>query len=453
MSTSARIKRLYSRAEELFRLLEQRLNSDEDLNNPRTAVHEIAASLDESFAKEILLCAWSISLHHEGIPRKVRPGLKNALIAVESQAKGSSRSVGRVAELVTACLLEQFSLFEHVEPMWTSTTPGREVALSVSGSTLQTTPFAQQLVSENILDSLRFSAQQVAGISTAIHPSKVVTGFSQRIASHRHAATFWKGIYVRLAVAMLALEAREPEGHDLCFIPNSAYIQNHSHHGPNAFIGLNAADLTDTLCFTESVGHGDIDLITHPMLKVTGGFMTSSRLVLDSIAPFSLKWLHEHDAWTQVISQPFEERVTQRLREIDLLAGAVQKTGYWDAQRGDDYIQSCFDRHKDSCPGEIDIVASDGRQLILVECKSLYPFSNFRNLTGRVSDEDISGWISNALRKKRWLEESTGLPVGFTTIVVEGMQYFDSEAGEQPVPVLDYDTFETLIEAIDEEDG
>lgn len=453
MTEHARLHRFDKRVEDLFEELERRITTAPHLNSRIKSVKTVASTLDEIFAKKMLLSAWSVSLRNpDDLQKELRRAIKQALIAVQHHARGSSKSISNLADLVLFCNFELHESYESLSPMWLSTSSDRQVQLTVSGDVLQTTPLARQLMAGNadprtLLESIGFTAAKASGALDVAHSSQLVTDFADRLDTHANRAEFWTGLYSRLALAYRALQEHTGADTDsnLCILPNSVFVQNYSGEGFNRFIGLNADDLRKTLCFTRTSRTDDVDLVTHPLLEVKNGFITSGRLLFDSIAPYALQWLQENNAWKDVISQPFEDKVKVLLENVGFVTGPVNEYGQWQTQSSTTYLHNLLDKNKQNCPGEIDNVAFDGTNLILMECKSIYPFSNYRNLAGRVSDEDIDGWVQNALKKQKWLQESTGIPVALSAIVIEVAQYIDSENYQQDVPVLDFATFEYLI--------
>ncbi|GAA2095936.1 hypothetical protein GCM10009823_15820 [Brevibacterium salitolerans] len=454
MGWRERISRLPRRVEALHGEIAKLIDTD-----PLPA-HEIAPELDDTFAKEVLMAAWSSSMTDADEPEdRLRPAFKRALIAAQEHPSGRSRSIRKLAQLVVSCVAEQEEQAESITPLWASSTPDRFINLVITGQDLQSTPFAEELVS-HFDESTAFAARaSISGVGSS-HTSPLVTEFAARLRMRPDISEFWRGILLRLLMAYRASEqslshriATRDSGHApiLCHLPDTLYIQSTFGDHLSDSLDIYADDLRSELCFAGTDRTDDVDLVTNPVLEVSDGFITSPYLILDSLSPFILKWLGEHGAWTEAITRPFEEKVISLLRETGLIAGTVHKSGFWETDTERTPLHEQLHESRSTCPGEMDAVAFDGSVMLLFECKSVYPFAKVRNLAGKVSDEDVEGWFGNARRKAQWLAEATGLPVGFTAIVVEGVRYFDSDAADRCVPVIDFATLQELMTAVDEE--
>lgn len=446
MGWKERFSRLPRKVGSLYSATESLADSSEPLPPPEGVAQEI----DPAFAMEILLFSWEDTLREtEGYRPYFRPAIKRSIIALHSAAPGRSRSIHKLALLVASCATAMQEDLEAHSASWTPGPTKRTILLQITGETLQTTKFSRDLV-RDIQTSLSFTARRVKGDHDARHPSDEVMAIARNTSNLEGIEDFWMGIYVRLALFIrLTKEATNTSAElteSFMMLPRGTYIQTTFGDDLDQHLDIYADDLTKHVSYRGTDRADDLDLVTHPFLEVPQGFISSGRLVLDSIAPFALRCIHESGGWRDAISAPFEARVISALRAHGSIAGTVSERAHWSAGRPTSALGRAMLDAADDCPGEIDVVSFDGYTLQIFECKSVYPFLKFRNLVGRISDEDVSGWISNAETKGRWLEEATGIEVSFVSIVVEGVEYWDLSEHDRPVYVIDFKTFSTILD-------
>lgn len=446
MGWKERFSRLPRKVDNLYSTTEDLSTSSE----PIAALREAAQEVDPTFALEILLYTWDTTLRRPDYYRPYfRPAAKKAIAALHSTTPGRSRSIHKLASLVASCAVAQQEELEALDTAWHPGPTERSILLQVTGECLQTTPFARALV-HDIRSSIPFVARRANGDDNAIHPSGEVMTITRGLPDHGDVQDFWLGIYVRLAVFLRVAqeEIRTPGDQDRPFtmLPPGTYVQSTFGDGNFQHLDIYAEDLTEHLAYRWTDRLDDLDLVTRPVLETTQGFVTSGLLTLDSIAPFALRWVHESGCWKGAISDPFEARVISELRRHGFIAGSVSERGHWSAEKPQSPLSAAMAAAAASCPGEIDAVSFDGSTIQIRECKSLYAFSKIRNLVGRVSDEDTSGWISNAEEKAQWLEDATGVPVSLTTIVIEGVELVDTGQLNHAVRVLDFNTFSRVLD-------
>lgn len=221
-----------------------------------------------------------------------------------------------------------------------------------------------------------------------------------------------------------------------CILPVGFYSQSFFGGSVEGSLVFDESDVRDRVCFDPTRGTDDVELVCSPVARVDAGYITSSALLLDSLAPLILRWLHENGHWRVVVSDPFEDRVVDLFRQAGLASGTVSEAGWWrlspnDQEQGDlqQRIRACG-----PTPGEIDALVLVGHVLVVIECKSVYSLGRPRNVAGKLSDEDIEGWRSTVRKKVSWLTEATGYEVQ-GTIVVEGVEIYDSS--ESDISIMD----------------
>lgn len=449
MGWKERFARLPRKAQDLYTQVENLSDAEESLATPSSAAQEV----DPNFAMELLLFSWEETLHEAATYKPYfRPAIKRAIIELRSVNPGQSRSIRKLATLVASCALAQDRELEAHQASWNPGPFERSIELQITGERIQTASFTSGLF-QNLESSLDFSARRAKGDNSTRHPSTEVMNIARGLEAISGVETFWKEVYLRLALSLHVTQRHLRAGADpaksFTLLPTRMTRLEGFGDLPIQHLEIDEDDLLNHLCFQGTDRPDDLDLVIRPALKATHGVITSTRLIGESIAPYALRWIHESGGWLECISKPFEARVEAELRARGFAAGSVSRKGIWDTGEPSTYLHEAMAGSASSCPGEIDVVSSDGSTFQLFECKSIYPFSKLRNIVGRVSDEDTSGWISNATRKVEWLESATGREVSFASMIVDGVTHRDDATLDQPVSVVDFNTFESSLKEID----
>lgn len=418
---------------------------------PRSQVlSEAVGDLDPQYATEVLTAAWSLSLCAvDPQLAALRPSVKRLLAEISNVANGTSRSAGALADALQLAQDTHEDALDLVNGVVDERLSGRGIHFEVSGQRLQSTQFARDLHGSGYEEALRFLAGKAAGGPFALHKIVAVNEFAARIDEVPGSQKLWRSLFLRTVLLVTIARqyprlARVPER--ACILPRGLWTQSFFDGFFKGSMVFDQDEIGELLCFNPNSGNSDADIVTRPVFDVGDGFVTSSALLLDSIAPLVLQWTYENGAWQQVISRPFEDSVVKLVGGKGFQVGPVSEAGFWSPQGPAGGLGKSLALNGSRCPGEMDVLASDGVALMLLECKSVYPFANPRNTAGRVSQhEDIDGWIRNAEDKVAWLEEASGMRVELAAIVVEGIRFLDTNQRGRRVVVTDIESLSSVL--------
>ena len=410
-------------------------------------VSDAASVLDSRYATEVLAAAWSYSLSESSSTRSIRPALKLGLIEISRVPTGTSRSSKDLARLVRAAADEHERRLNALGEAFVHGSVGNAVEFVVAGEWLQSSPFANALFT-SYTDALTFLAAKAAGEPFALHPIVDVNEWAARIDRSPGSAELWRDLFLRAVLLVTVARQYPSSASDLyraCILPRNIYTQSFFEGFFTGSMIFSEGEIRNLLCYTSASGDNDVDLVSRPVFDVGDGYVTSSALLLDSIAPRILQWVFNNGGWQEVVTRPFESSVIELVRRAGFQAGPVLDSGSWHPGDGAGDIGRSLQAQGSKCPGEIDVLATDGHELMLLECKSLYPFANPRNAVGRVSDGAINRWITNSERKVEWLESATGLRVRLAAIVVEGVRFIAPGTLGNRVAVLDKQSLAQIL--------
>lgn len=179
-------------------------------------------------------------------------------------------------------------------------------------------------------------------------------------------------------------------------------------------------------------------------LYILGEYVWFSPRILE--ASISL-WLSQEidrnsDIREKAISGSFELKVINLLRRNNYIAGEVTQNGFW---RNDQPGEDLSGKQKSGLTGQIDILARNGKgDLIVLECKSVKPFGNPRNVAGKIRNDD-SSWRRNLAKKIDWVENIFKQKISYSAIVQEGYIYKDPSEDSADIPVINFNDLEKKI--------
>ena len=148
------------------------------------------------------------------------------------------------------------------------------------------------------------------------------------------------------------------------------------------------------------------------------------------------------DIREKAISGSFELKVINLLRRNNYIAGEVTQNGFW---RNDQPGEDLSGKQKSGLTGQIDVLARNGKgDLIVLECKSVKPFGNPRNVAGKIRNDD-SSWRRNLAKKIDWVENIFKQKISYSAIVQEGYIYKDPSEDSADIPVINFNDLEKKI--------
>ncbi|WP_435744993.1 hypothetical protein [Microbacterium sp. PMB16] len=454
------LSRAHRQVEEFALLLEERF----DAVGPRRAERE-AAKIDVDWGVPILAGVWSQSLSSVHSPLvRYRPGLKRALIALRQRERGGAgRSQRDLLALVAACEDEYAEEMESMVPELDSGRPGSYGALVATGTRLQLAPDATRLAET-------LAIPRLARLANGADPARLLPDMSRLrlVPQSIEYARLWRGLYLRLA-SVLWLQrfgdaAAAPDA--IVFVPEHFYTQFHELPGGGAtgvesaslvFDSAEIRSLLSTAALDGKSGSNDIQITGFPLHPISGGYVTSLHLILDSIAPWAQTTIHELDLWMSAISEPFETWVLGALEEHGFVAGNVNESGHWDLGRGEGVTRTSAAANEirrtlsgaTGSPGEIDVLAwhEEHELLIMVECKSINAIGNLQTVSTTLSPADAAGWRRKLRKKVEWVERVSGMHVGLSIIALEGV-VFHMSYGIDDTPILDAESLTIALDSM-----
>lgn len=413
---------------------------------------DLASSIDRNFATEVLVAAWDQTLH--GSPpsdHRFRPALKTALRSVHETGGGSGRSSKQLARLVAAAYRENGDKYEVLTGKWDFSDPERRVVFEATGATMQLAPVIRELW--GLESGLTYAAAKALGEVSVAPPHGRLQDFAGRLDRLPNSRELWREIYLRMGLNVNLLRHYPKSEGRACILPYGMFHQGVFARSDAEVLAFTEEDIKEMVGFQGFSHEEDIDLVIRPVFDIGRGYVTSGQLLLDSLTPRISQWVFDSGAWQSVVTDAFESRVIDLARASGLLAGSVSVQGHWDTGVSAGSMADAIRAAGSSCPGEIDVLAFDGDGLVLLECKSLYPLAKVLNTAGRVSDEDIEGWIGKVRKKVAWASNASGLPVAWAAVVVEGVEITDSLAGRGDVDVVDASTLSHLLTKFAEMQG
>lgn len=263
-------------------------------------------------------------------------------------------------------------------------------------------------------ESLDALAAVLLGASPAEQPVFRDTVFARLPSA---AKPLWVRLYARVHLAGLATSYRTDHGLGagwglFVYEPFAAWV--HPGLGPHITEGIPSLDWDPGWVARRADHWRSNMIIERPVFALEPDLMaTSVEMLLDSAA-----WLTEaalyhfadaRESWiddatfNRAISQPFESSVRTRLATAGWKVGRVTERGTicWDAG-----ATMVLGR---GCPGEIDVLATNGESTWVIECKCLQmPFlspGRVRDSVARLGPNDAESYHSKAMSKARWLSE------------------------------------------------
>ena len=388
-------------------------------------VQRIAATLDHDWATLVLLSLWD-SLRGEDQPD--RPAVKRALgvLLDGGVGQGSSRAIDRLASLIHLCQRDYESELEELAASWDAHSQ-QGLIFGIFGADLPTTKDSKALVAglaESVTGVARVLLEH--GRPSDFFPESKFPHLS-RLPGADELPGLWRGLYVRLGIMQrLALPW---DGTQIMPVSKGFATQLGDELGH--FISFTPDDVD-----THIASHRR-DIAASPFVKSRCHYWTSAFLLMDSLAPWLLEQVQGTSFREHVISQAFEDKVVTLLRDYGFTAGSVNDKGTWITQDGPMSLGVT-----QLPPGQIDVLATGSRGILMAECKSIYSLGIPQNIVKKLSPEDVSGWRTKLAEKREWAERALNDEVQLAVVVVEGVsEYLSmSELGED-VPIFTFPTF------------
>ncbi len=246
----------------------------------------------------------------------------------------------------------------------------------------------------------------------------------------------WYGLHKRLS---LLLNILQKNNINLTFEKNSFLnIQMYS-CAMKQKISYDSSDYYD-LCLN-SYDKGSYNLF--PLYNL-GEYVWFSPRILEASISLWLSQEIERDSnmRRKAVSDSFELKVINLLRRNNYIAGEVTQNGFWrNGQPGKDLSGE----QKSSLTGQIDVLARNEKgDIIVLECKSVDPFGNPKNVAGKIRNDDTS-WRRNLAKKVEWVEKAFKRKVSYSAIVQEGYIYKDPSENTVDIPVINFSDLERKI--------
>ncbi|MCJ2195364.1 hypothetical protein MUG60_12065 [Kaistella montana] len=335
-----------------------------------------------------------------------RECVKESMIRVALHSNGSRRSNGILSALVLKTREELLCSFEENAQYWPST--GGQ--LLIRGSDLPMAIDAQFLVKNLTNISIPKLTQIILGNLTwreafsgtdAVHLAQIPEGkFGDSVARGLYARCLMMFCVMLNSVKSIMSDSQVDgvDGHDVISItPNAIYAMIYDNFDQAPIV--DADYVRDELLYIPASATDSP--LTHPVVEWDGKFWTSGYLLADSIAPWlHLKILQNLDYQERVLAEPFESLVVKSMLDANYCAGEVEHPGgSWKLPTGSVKIEGLGD-----LPGQIDVLAAspfdeklpsplNGEFLsfdtiLVIECKSLSPLANFKNISEKVGQDD-----------------------------------------------------------------
>jgi hypothetical protein len=438
-------------------------------------------ALDPGWALPALVSAWSLTMGQDDAPW--RPAIKAAVIALKnSTTAGTSRSRRVLGDVVRAHGRGVSDELRSYGANWVSSDDNDASpsgTLKAVGRSIQTAQDASGLIRMGLTNAVAHLRPFAHGegdpssfASTAPHLAQIATG----------ARTVWVGLYLRFAALYSILTHNTELGVEerphtaLAVLPRDFRTSMRVLlDGEDAYAGITDDDVTTLLAGESSWSYEDEAMLSaFPLISVgDDSWVTSIALLLDSIAPFLLLAIKDTNQWEAAMAAPFERSVISFLNDLGFVAGEVSKSGFWDAhlpqsrhQTGTGPTQPFVEQVRKelqrrntgrptngSLAGQVDVLATDGRDWFVFECKSIMATASPRNVTERVSLLDSEEWRSKLRAKVVWIESQLRLRVALSAVVIEGIEYVAESEFDANPPVVTFDVLREALAAGVEQQG
>jgi hypothetical protein len=436
-----------------------RLGALEQLPRPHLdGVDTVAGAIDQQWAVPALVAAWDATLAGREFAAG-RPEIKRALVSVlrHSQSSGS-RATGDLFMLLGAAHEAYATESELFVGPWNSALEAapeqdRSLYLRIAGDELQTAPDAAGLVRFGLINAITRLAEILDG-SVAPAALADIAPVLSRVPVTAITRDLWFGVYMRLAVLVsIELLGTGPPDGGLIVLPQRFYNQA-SLFAEGEMLGTVSATAEDIRRVLSSSpaginGRDAESVITMFPLHESGPhYVTSARLVVDSIATWILRQVHDLKFWKSAVSLPFEQKIIATLQEHGFTAGPVKENGHWKTDNesaATKNLQRTLEMAESKPPGEIDVLAYRKDGLFLIEAKSILGLG--RNVTDRLGPADLEAWRSKLQAKARWLSDQ-GLQPDLTCIVLEGVGYLSGTEANSTVPIVPLALFDDIVGSV-----
>lgn len=181
-------------------------------------------------------------------------------------------------------------------------------------------------------------------------------------------------------------------------------------------------------------------------LYISEGYAWLSLRTLIASIPL---WLSQeiernNDIRKKVVSESFEVKVINLLRQNNYIAGEVTKNGFWrNSSKGENLL--IRNKPKFELNGQIDVLAKNSKgDIIVLECKSINPFGAAKNVAGKIKNDD-SSWREKLARKVKWVERVFNQRVKYSAVIQEGYVYKSPSEMNEDIPIINYSDLEKNI--------
>lgn len=426
---------------------------------PLSGVETAAGAIDRRWAVPALVAAWDATLAGRKFAVE-RAEIKRALVSVLRHSQtGGSRSTGDLLRLLGAACKAYAAESELLARSWISALEAlpeqdQSLSLRVAGDELQTARDAAGLAHLGIFEAVALLAEILDGSAApgALADSAPILS---RVPVTQSTGDLWFGVYMRFAVLVSIARFNIGQPTDgLSVLPQRFYNQV-SLFADSVMLGTisaTAEDIRRVLSPSPAeISNPDAEsVITMFPLHESGPYyVTSARLVLDSIAPWILRKVHDLGFWESAVSLPFEQKIIATLQKYGFTAGPVEdKSGHWnmnDTSAATEELRRALRMATSNPPGQIDVLAYRHDGLFLIEAKSILGFG--RNILDRLGPADVNAWRSKLQAKANWLTDQ-GLQPDLTCIVLEGVAYLSGTETRSTVPIIPFALFEDMLVSV-----
>lgn len=242
--------------------------------------------------------------------------------------------------------------------------------------------------------------------------------------SNAECKKFWQSIFLRYALyTATALKESAEMGDDAELEPSVTLFPEFGVMLPE---GLFTQEIVQYVFWNRAWVESQSDerygnlIAERPILRITpmGDFATCSVLIGDSINSFiegqilnytsrSPKINLPRSVFKNAISEPFEDKVINGLRQLGFLTGHVSEEGIWGTQEGAINLNW---PSAEKLYGEVDALAYNPvlNFAILVECKVLNDvrdYKSYKNIIAKLVD-DSEGFQAKLLSKSEWVNKA-----------------------------------------------
>jgi hypothetical protein len=238
---------------------------------------------------------------------------------------------------------------------------------------------------------------------------------------------FWAGVWARLTLAALTVQARgaiypEDVMSGIAVLEETA-IGSQMDEASTIDVQNQIASL-----FWQQEWRRKLDLfdlrnsfVARPVMRIDRMrevFVTSVFTILDSLTFYFEQSTYDlqtderfgrpQSVYKEIFSRPFEDRIENYIRSRGFRAGHVSDAGGWATQNGTVGLRQPSGI---APPGEIDVlgIGSDDLALI-IECKCLklpHNESRLQTLLGGLGEDDAAGYLGKLSRKATWFHDTT----------------------------------------------